>query len=413
MAVTPDSVNQDTQTQARELGRVLAMSLPRLGGGRPANGPIQVVDLFCGAGGLSVGFETFGRHMPNSYRLVAAVDHDADSVATYSRNLPLKALQLDLGSVKRTKADLQQLFGISAAQPLIVLGGPPCQGFSAHRKKARALGDVRNSLVQVYGEICAALEPDFVVFENVPEVTGKKYWHEFAAFRGVLEGRGYFTKAKIHNLAGFGVPQARFRTLMLASKKPFAFPEPFLRPAEFRTVREAIGHLPDLVPGEPDPADSMHVCSRHKQSTIATLDLVPRDGGSRPKGVGPRCLQEVDGFRDVYGRLFWDRPANTITAFARNPASGRYAHPVQNRGLSIREAALLQSFPADYTFEGRFDGRFLQVGNAVPPAFATYLAAHLYGEMTSHSSRPWTSEDDVREPTESFSSGLAARKRAA
>ncbi len=126
-------------------------------------------------------------------------------------------------------------------------------------------------------------------------------------------------------------------------------------------------------------------------------------------------MDRVDGFRDVYGRMYWDRPANTITAYARNPASGRYVHPHQNRGLTVREAALLQGFPLRFRFEGPFDHRFLQIGNAVPPIFSAYLAAHLLGELRSPSPPSLSNLDGVIEvcsPTSnSFSSGIAGRKK--
>lgn len=394
----------------RALGQKLAMDMPALGGHRGAAGTVQVVDLFCGAGGLSAGFEIVGRAVP-SYRLAAAADFDPASVLTYSANLPIAPACVDLAKVGDNPSDFVRSLGLDRSAPVVVLGGPPCQGFSAHRKKDAGAPDTRNGLIEAFAKICLAIQPDFVVFENVPEVTSKKHWKHFEKLRRDLEAAGYFTKAQIHNLASFGVPQARFRTLLIAGRKPFEFPVGFLQASEYRTVRQAIGHLPAIKPGVSD-VDPMHVTSKHRPSTIATIAQVPADGGSRPKGVGPRCLQEVDGFRDVYGRLYWERPANTITGFARNPASGRFAHPAQNRGLSIREAALLQGFPPDYEFQGPMDARFLQVGNAVPPVFAVYLAAHLLGELMTDTQ--WSAEGDVTVPNaNSFSSGLAGRKKAA
>ena len=400
----------DLRAEMRAIGRRLAVKMPRISGSSPADGPIQVVDLFCGAGGLSAGFELVGREL-NSYRLAGAADYDVSSIATYARNLPIKPLQADLGLVS------PELFAkklrLDRSKPLVVLGGPPCQGFSAHRKKQSPRSDHRNSLIDAFTQISLQLKPEFIIFENVPEVTSKKHWLLFEQMRSAFRKHGYFVKTKIHNLAGFGVPQARFRTLLIAGKRPFEFPEPFLQPGQYRTVRDAIGRLSPIEPGSACANDPMHVCTNHRASTINVLKKVPKDGGTRPKGVGPRCLQEVDGFRDVYGRLYWDRPANTVTAFARNPASGRYAHPEQNRGLSIREAAVLQGFPPDYSFEGSFDGKFLQIGNAVPASFAAYLAAHILGELRSRDAVVWDPSDDHLSPSSnSFSSGIAGRKRA-
>ena len=156
---------------------------------------------------------------------------------------------------------------------------------------------------------------------------------------------------------------------------------------QFRTVRDAIGDLPRIEAGQKIEADPWHYTAAHRASTIEVLRAVPHDGGNRPMDVGPDCLRRANekqgkpAYEDVYGRLAWDRPSVTITNYARNPASGRYAHPEQDRGLSIREAACLQGFPRAFEFAGPLDPCFRQIGNAVPPLFAGSLAAHLLGEL--------------------------------
>jgi DNA (cytosine-5)-methyltransferase 1 len=188
-------------------------------------------------------------------------------------------------------------------------------------------------------------------------------------------------------MAAFGLSQERFRALLVAMPRPFRPPHGFLDRDEFRTVRDAIGDLPRVAAGERDLNDEMHYSAGHRTSTLDTIRAVPKNGGSRPSHVGPECLRRAarkNGravYEDVYGRLSWDAPAITITAYARNPASGRYIHPEQDRGLTVREAALLQGFPRDYWFAGSLDQRFRQIGNAVPPTFAVYLAAYLLGEL--------------------------------
>lgn len=189
-------------------------------------------------------------------------------------------------------------------------------------------------------------------------------------------------------------------------------PKSLLGKNEYRTVRDAIGALESVKPGEVK-SDPMHFCAGHKKTTIDVIKAVPKNGGSRPPGVGPKCLQKVDGFRDVYGRMYWDRPSNTITANSRNPAGGRYVHPDQNRGLTVREAALLQGFPLDYTFAGSFDDKFRQIGNAVPPLFAAMLASSIWDSIFSEtcSCEPEELAADQSEPlSNSFSSGIAGRK---
>lgn len=411
------------QEEARQWGRRLGIEASKRlveefdGAGKPARGPIDVVDLFCGCGGFSVGFEFVGRLEP-SYRLAGAVDNDPYCIETYASNLPARPVLADLAHATGTAARMTRLIerlGLRPTAPLIVIGGPPCQGFSAHRKKHGTRSDDRNNLVLAFARAVKRLRPAFVVFENVPEVLAQKHWRYFEEMRTLLSKSGYIVRAQIHNLAGFAVPQARFRALIIAARRPFAMPKPFLEAEEFHTVRDAIGDLPAVKPGEVLKSDPMHFCTRHRRSTIETVRKVPKNGGRRPTGVGPKCLDRVDGFRDVYGRMYWDRPANTITAYARNPASGRYVHPEQDRGLTIREAALLQAFPRTYVFQGPFDHRFGQIGNAVPPVFAAYVAAHILGELRASqiaSDMDDRKEADVVLPTSnSFSSGIAGRKR--
>jgi DNA (cytosine-5)-methyltransferase 1 len=405
--------------RARALGVAAAEGMRdwRPAEGAPAVGPIQVVDMFAGCGGLSSGFELVGR-MTGAYRLAGAAEIDAQSASTFAANLPVAPAIVDLAECARSSRAERELLGHYALDrgcPTVVVGGPPCQGFSAHRKKdGMRTRDSRNQLVTVFAELALRLDPDLIVLENVPEIFARKHWRQYQEFRGMLEGAGYHVRAQIHNLAGFGVPQERFRALVIASRTPVAMPVPFLSADEYRTVRSTIGELPPLEPRAPSNVDLQHVCTKHRPSTVATIKLVPKDGGSRPKGVGPACLDRVDGFRDVYGRLYWDRPANTITAYARNPASGRYVHPDQHRGLSIREAALLQSFPMAFHFDGSFDHKYQQIGNAVPPAFAAFLAAHLLGQLAFPASEDViaTREHDIVKPTSnSFSSSIAGRKK--
>jgi DNA (cytosine-5)-methyltransferase 1 len=386
---------------------------------QPAAGPIQVVDLFAGCGGLSYGFEAIGRLVADSFRLVGAADIDEPAITTYESNLPVKPLRRDLAEVAMSPRSVERFIEqlrLDQGECCVVIGGPPCQGFSAHRKRHGRHLDDRNSLVVAFAKIALAMEPNIIVMENVPELLSHRHWHLFKAAEKLFADAGYFVRARVVNVAEYGVPQHRFRTVVMASRVGFDMPRPLLAPDAFITVREAIGHLPRVQAGVADPSDPAHVSANHRSSTIDVIRAIPRDGGNRPKGVGPQCLDRVDGFRDVYGRLAWDRPANTITAYARNPASGRYVHPDQDRGLTVREAALLQSFPSWFQFSGSFDAKFSQIGNAVPPRFATALAAHVLRQLRSaeHDGEPADVAGDVASPVRnSFSSGLAALKATA
>lgn len=354
------------------------------------DGPIDIIDMFSGCGGMSTGFMSVNGERP-SFRLAGAVDIDAVANRTYELNLGVKPLHADIGQLARKPKLLAETIGgvrPDPTRPLVLIGCAPCQGFSSHRNDAGA-ADPRNSLFVDFARIAAKLRPAAIVAENVPELLTDKYWPFVVRAREALERVGYFVHVGVHNMAEFGVPQERFRALMLAMPRKFRPPRGFLNRGEFKTVRDAIGRLPPVKAGERHPKDAMHFTAGHRESTIETIKAVPADGGKRPDDVGPDCLRrakERNGravYEDVYGRLFWDRPAITITAYARNPASGRYVHPEQHRGLSVREAALLQSFPSDYEFTGSLDERFRQIGNAVPPAFAAHLAAHVLRELSS------------------------------
>lgn len=368
------------------------------------------VDFFAGCGGMSYGFESIGE-INGLFKNVGAFDIDKHANKTYERNFGITPHQIDLGNSEIS--EIKDLISEkrNKKNPLIVIGCAPCQGFSSHRKKDKRK-DERNSLVGRFAEIAVELEADFIVMENVPDLIAKKHWHHYNAFKNVLEEKGYNITAQIVNMAEYGVPQARFRTVVLASKKFIpTLPAPRYSKETFKTVRDAIESLPPLSAGQTDPIDPMHKTSNHRKETIEIIKSVPKDGGSRPQGVGPACLDKVEGFYDVYGRLAWDRPAITMTARCRTPSCGRFTHPEQDRGLSVREAGLLQGFPPEFIFEGPFDDKFKQIGNAVPPIFSLHLATHILTMLAggNHAEK----NESIESPYfQSYSSVIAHIKRA-
>ena len=233
--------------------------------------------------------------------------------------------------------------------------------------------------------------------ENVPEMLSGRYESYFSEFGRLMAESGYIINSGIYNCAEFGVPQKRNRSLIVGAKRPFEGLQPIISPGEFTTVRKAIGELPPVSPGEQIDGDSMHRSAKHKQSTVDVIKKVPADGGSRPRGVGPACLDRVTGFYDVYGRLSWEKPSITITRYSRNPASGRFVHPEQNRGLTMREAARLQSFPDAFEFDGTLDQVFMQIGEAVPPLFSTAIANSVrrYFDLETHDCFPDTRSEHI------------------
>lgn len=340
----------------------------------------QVLDLFSGCGGLSWGFHEH----PEYFEIKGAIDFDIHANKTYKHNYGIEAKAMDIESL--CADDLKIEFSINDKQPLIIIGGPPCQGFSSHKKKDKRI-DGRNSLVAKYAELCCNLNAEIIIIENVPDLFTEKHWHHYESAKNILLSNGYNINASIVNMAEFGVPQERFRAVVIASKSiGISVPKGFLKRGEFVTVREAIGNLMPLKAGESSIKDPMHITSKHKESTIKTFEMIPKDGGSRPLGVGPKCLDKVKGFSDVYGRLYWDQPSVTITARCRTPSCGRFLHPEQNRGLSVREAALLQGFPVSFYFEGPFDDKYKQIGNAVPPLFSKALSEHIISIISKEKS---------------------------
>jgi DNA (cytosine-5)-methyltransferase 1 len=355
---------------------------------RPAKRcPFQLLDFFSGCGGMTLGFAALAKSLP-IIEIIGACDIQKDALATYTANFACPAINQDIRDLaeddEKLSGFLAALPAFDANRPTILIGCAPCQGFTSHRKRHWDKSDPRNSLLAAFAVIASKINPACIIMENVPEMLSHKYWSHFEAAREILTSAGYRVAQSIYNAAAFGVPQERFRTLVVAMKKNFLLPDTtFLSPKEYRSVRDAIGSLPTVIPGISNSEDPLHRCASHRASTLATIRAVPKNGGMRPVGVGPKCLDRVNGFSDVYGRLSWDKPAITITHYARNPASGRYVHPEQDRGLTTREAALLQSFPTGFRFVGTFDSVFRQIGEAVPPLFAGAIAAHCVCELLS------------------------------
>lgn len=339
--------------------------------------PVDVLDFFCCAGGMSLGFAV----LKNYFKVIGGIDINPISLAAYQDNYHVPTLQADIATLGKDIKRIHTTFKLSPENknPLVIIGCAPCQGFSAHRKRHHdEPEDSRNTLIGEFAAIAVKFHPDYVVMENVPEILTGKYKHHYEEAKAVFESNGYRIVQRLYNAAGFGVPQARTRAIIVATKsKIFELPDELLSEKEYKTVRDAIGNLSPVMPGKADSKDALHRCSAHKQSTIDVIASVPHDGGNRPEGVGPQCLDKVKGFYDVYGRLYWDKPSITITQYARNPASGRFSHPEQNRGLTIREAARLQSFPDGYKWHGSLGENFKQIGEAVPPLLSLAIASQI------------------------------------
>lgn len=326
---------------------------------------LTALDLFAGAGGLTLGLQRAG------FTVVGAVEMNPLACRTYADNhVGVRMWQDDIRDL-----DGEQILrgiGLRQGQLDLLAGCPPCQGFSSLRtlNGRQAPSEPRNDLIREYGRLVAQLEPKAILLENVPGLARDERMTELT---DMLEELGYPARSgcRVLNAADYGIPQSRRRLVLAAVRGGQLEPPP--PSGRRRTVREAFAGL--------QPAggsgDSLHDLSEQRSVRVAALiRQVPADGGSRSAlGEQLNCHTGFDGFKDVYGRMAWDRPAPTITGGCHNPSKGRFLHPEQHRAVTLREAALLQGFPASYSF--RLDrGKLaaaLMIGNAIPPDF---VAAH-------------------------------------
>lgn len=342
----------------------------------------RFLDLFSGAGGTALGFLRAG------FLPVGAADVDPDACRTYEGLIGVPPLCADLSALPPEEA--ARAWGVGPGEVEVLLGTPPCQGFTRLRNGAGA-EDERNGLVLAFLDYVAFFRPRLLFFENVPGLT--RLPHGRAYYRALTEGLerlGYRVKAHEVDAADYGTPQHRVRVIVLGAlgTEPPPLPEPthgdpdtlevragLKRP--WVTVREAIGHLRPLRAGEKDPEDPMHRAPKMGERVARFLAQVPKDGGSRtdvPEEEWLPCHRDHGGHRDVYGRLFWDRPGPVVTSGCCNVSKGRFAHPEQDRAITPREAALLQGFPPDAVFYGSFQSIRHQIGNAVPPPLSEAVA---------------------------------------
>lgn len=324
------------------------------------------VDLFCGAGGLSLGFTAAG------LRAAGAFELDSRAVATYAKNIGDHVVELDVAELDAKK--VRRLTGLGRGAPVVLAGGPPCQGFSVQRRGGE--NDPRNTLVFDFLRLVEDLAPELFVMENVPALQKR---HEFELFTDRAEQLGYELHIAVLDAADFGVPQHR-RRLVVVGERPgrrtgFSFPNATASRRLF-TVRDAIGDLPSPI----TKSERAHHIANHELGNISELNrrrisFVPEGGGRAdiPEELRLPCHSvsvEKAGHRGVYGRLAWDAPAGTITTKCNSFTRGRFAHPSEDRNITMREAARLQGFPDDFVFLGSRVDVAHQIGNAVPPPLA-------------------------------------------
>lgn len=337
-------------------------------------GALTAIDLFSGPGGLTQGLKQAGFHV------VAAVEVDALAAKTLQYNHP--EVLVERGDIREVDpAALLERLGLDRID--LIAGCPPCQGFSTVRTRnaKHAAADPRNDLIDEYVRFVRILKPRAIILENVPGLGRDQRWERAAK---QLEELGYPAGEgmSILDAADYGVPQRRRRLVMVAMQDGAA---PEARKAkERRTVRQAITGLP--VPG--DSGDPLHdLPEKRSDKVMEIIRAVPHDGGGRldlPDDQRLDCHKDFDGFKDVYGRMHWDKPSPTITGGCHNPSKGRFLHPDQDRTITLREAAMLQGFPRGYYFaldRGKLAAATM-IGNALPPAFIEAQATPVFEILT-------------------------------
>jgi DNA (cytosine-5)-methyltransferase 1 len=357
----------------------------------------RLTDLFAGCGGMTRGFEDTKR-----YRSIFAVEFDRAAAATYRANF---GDHVHAGDIKDVKA---------FPETDVLIGGPPCQGFSPLNRDR--VGYERRALWQQYLRAIDEAQPLAFVMENVPELLVSE---EYAQFKDAVIARGYLVEDGILNAADYGVPQRRRRAIAIGSRvgqpvlpvpthsNPDA-PRPGTLP--WTTFRQAVDGLPLKPSGQ-----NWHNPRNPRPESVRRYKSVPTDGGNRFQmqenldraGLGdlvPACWRnKPTGTTDVFGRLWWDRPALTVRTEFYKPEKGRYLHPSAHRPITVREAARLMTFPDDFVLPENQSMTAIakQVGNAVPTmlaeAIADALADHLDEAMDVDRDRP-TDTDDPRIP---------------
>jgi DNA (cytosine-5)-methyltransferase 1 len=328
-----------------------------------------VVDLFCGAGGLSKGFEQAG------FKVVFASDIWKDAIETYALNN--KEVHVSITDVKKLKAnDILKQAKLKSGMIDVVIGGTPCQGFSLAGSIGReGKFDERNSLFLEFVRIVNELKPKFFVMENVASITRHEHGKTVSDIKNCFESIGYKTDSKILNAVNYGVPQYRNRIFFMGNRLGVenVFPEPSLNR---KTVLDAIGDLPRLKNGEKHNVIPNHEAMFHTEQMLKKMQYV-KDGGDRTQI--PEKFRPKKGDARKYIRYCSNSPSICITGDMR-----KVFHYSQNRALTVRELARLQTFPDSYRFAGSRISQQLQVGNSVPPLLAKAVAKEILNKIFTY-----------------------------
>ncbi|MGN1457830.1 MAG: DNA cytosine methyltransferase [Acutalibacteraceae bacterium] len=347
----------------------------------------NIMDLFAGVGGLSYGFS----QMPE-FNIIAANEIEKDISIAYTLNYPdVKMMNCDINDL--TEETLLKVLNGNTID--IVVGGPPCQSYSTLGKRQM---DKRANLFMQYKRVLQILNPRTFVFENVVGILSMDHGRLFQQIKSEFEELGYDLKYKVLNSVNYGVPQQRERVILVGfkGKNNFEYPKPThgegLKP--FVKLKDAIGDLPIIKSGQSKdyydkPADNEFLkFVRLNSTSCLTEHFAPKNGehlikimetlkDGQSKNDLPEEIRPKSGYGNTYAKLWWDKPATTITRNFACPSSSRCIHPRDSRAMSIREGARLQSFPDNYKFYGSDGMKRLEIGNAVPPLLSKVIARQM------------------------------------
>jgi len=341
------------------------------------NPRIKAVDLFCGAGGLTHGLASAGVDVR------VGVDLDPDCRFPYEAN---NAAAFMCADVRTLSGEHFSRF-LQDAELTLLAGCAPCQPFSTYSQARDPKASSDWGMLLEFGRLVSEVKPDFVTMENVPQLADNDVFKDFVA-----KLAGYHTWCGVVDCAEYGVPQRRRRLVLLASRLgKISLLSPQEVGARRRTVRSAIANMPPLAAGTWDPSDPIHAAAGMSELNLKRIRASLAGGSWRdwPKSLRARCHHRSTGasYGAVYGRMEWGRPAPTMTTLCHGFGNGRFGHPEQDRAISLREAAILQSFPKRYKFvpEGervRFTSVGRLIGNAVPPRLGQIIGRSFFSHVS-------------------------------
>ena len=335
------------------------------------NNPIVAIDLFCGAGGLTRGMLDAGVDVIGGFDIATDAQYAYEHNNIRSNGQSCRYFNQDVSTL--TSEQISKLVGSRRNKTLLMAGCAPCQPFSAQNRNKRRQ-DIRRNLLLQFARLIRECKPDLVFMENVPGLPALAP-QVFNQFLESLKETGLKNiDYGVVNAKDYGVPQNRRRFVLLASaQSSVSIPSPLYAPDKYKTVKEAISSFPAIQAGQSNDSFPNHRCAGLSETNLLRLKFIKHNRKELPPNLILECHKSNTSHSDTYGRMSWNKPAPTLTTKFFSISNGRYAHPQQNRAISLREGAALQSFPDNYTFAGSMQSIARQIGNAVPPLLAKHI----------------------------------------